>query len=197
MCVIVKMIGQYSFPALAAKLSPAIYFIVVIFNTILNPSFESLYLLVCYAIAFFSVPLVKDLIFKPIYYLSHRKELPVLGLGSRPPGARGCSLGGSDEISLSFGMPSGHSLLTFFIATYILLNIYNTDYNKYTNPFAMKIVFGIIAALLIMVSLFIIYSRVKIAGCHTTQQVIIGSIIGIGLGYLAYYIKPTIKTRIT
>lgn len=190
------MVNSQSFPALAAKLSPAIYFIVVIFNAILNPNFESAYLLCCYAIAFFSVPLVKDIIFKPIYYLSNRKELPILGLGVRPPGARGCSLGGSDEISLSFGMPSGHSSLTFFISAYIFLNIYNMDYQQFSNPLAMKVLFAIIAAIMLMVSFFIIYSRVEIAGCHTLQQVIMGSIIGVGLGYLAFYLKPIIKKQV-
>jgi membrane-associated phospholipid phosphatase len=190
------MINPQSFPALAAKLSPAIYFIVVIFNAILNPGFDSIYLLVCYSIAFFSVPLFKDLIFKPIYWMSKRKELPILGLGQRPSGARSCSLSGTNEKSLSFGMPSGHSSLTLFITTYIILNIYYMDYSKYSNPDAIKALFSIICVLLMVTSIFIIYSRVKIAGCHTIQQVVVGSIIGVGLAYLAFYVKPVLQKHI-
>ena len=190
------MIDPQLFPALAAKLSPAIYFIVVIFNTIINPGFESIYLLVSYAIFFFGVPLLKDGIFKPIYKLSHRKELPLLGPGIRPSGARSCSLSGTDEIDISFGMPSGHSLLTIFVTTYLLLHMYYMDYSKFTNPQAIKIVYGIIGGLMVLVSGFIIYSRVAIAGCHTVQQTVVGSIIGLGFGFLAFYMKPLIQKRI-
>ena len=63
------------------------------------------------------------------------------------------------------------------IAAYILNNIW----------MAISIV------VILVVASYISYSRVYIEGCHTIQQVIIGGIVGVVLGFLAFYFENDIK----
>jgi len=190
------MIDDYSLLALSSKLSPAFYFMMFIFNVIINPSFNSIYLLICYGIVFLSVPIFKDLIFKPLYKITKRDTLPLLGNGHRPKGAMSCSLNGTNELSVSFGMPSGHSILAFFVSVYLILYIFNINFSEFRNPTIIKIIYLIISLLLIVLSVFIGYTRIFIAKCHTIQQVIVGSIIGSLLGYLTHRYKPVIQKKL-
>ncbi len=140
----------------------------------------------------------KVLICKPIYELLGKTNIPILGRGLRPEGANSCKfiLDGSD--AKQFGMPSGHSQLAWTLATYIIFKIiYNFKYeqDKMNKTFLiLDYIWIIISCILIIISAFYIsYSRVYIEGCHTIQQVIIGGILGIIIGFLIYYFENDIK----
>lgn len=109
----------------------------------------------------------KNYISKP---LIGNKKLPILGIGSRPKGAKNCGILSDGLIAKSYGMPSGHSQAAGFFMMFQLLNTNNPLYRF----------------LIISISIWIMYSRIKL-GCHTIQQVIIGGIIGIIFGYLTNY----------
>ena len=71
-------------------------------------------------------------------------------------------------------MPSGHSQLAFCTSTFIILKLYES--------------YNLIGMLLTgAISLWISYSRVKL-NCHTPSQCILGSLIGILIGYIGYNI---------
>ena len=102
---------------------------------------------------------LKEYLFKPIM---GDKSFFLLGKGTRPLGAKNCKIFSDGTISKSYGMPSGHAQsISFF-----LVNELTGD-----KDYVYKIILSI-------VSVFMIYSRVKL-GCHTFQQVIVGSIMGI------------------
>lgn len=108
-------------------------------------------------------------------------NLPIIGRGSRPEGAMycGCFVDENNigKLSSSFGMPSGHSIIAMttcvFWSNYILDNYPKT----WQRDFSLIILYSI--------SAFILFSRVWL-GCHTIQQVIVGSIIGSYVGYYGY-----------
>lgn len=126
-------------------------------------------LLVAYIFTFIFNYILKNAIFKP---LMRDYVFPFLGSGLRPPGAKNCglwsddddaSLNYDDNMSLNYGMPSGHAqLITFFLTSQLLDN----DLNQKTKLF------------LILLSLYLLYTRVEL-GCHTWQQVILGALFGI------------------
>lgn len=130
--------------------------------------------------------LLKNYVFKPI--LGNTNNY-ILGLGKRPNGAKNCGyfIECNAKPSITYGMPSGHSQSTLFFSTYVILNLLNNDFNN-----RIKII-GI--TLFILISVGIMYSRVYL-NCHTIQQVIIGGIIGIILGYLYYTNETKIKKSI-
>ena len=126
---------------------------------------------------------LKTLIFKP---LIGGKNLPFLGLGKRPVGAKNCGIFKKcpAEIATSYGMPSGHSQNAVFFSTYVILTLINSNF-----IYAIK-VYGIV--LFIFLALGIMYSRVYLK-CHTVQQVIAGGLIGGILGALYFKNKDKIK----
>ena len=128
-------------------------------------------------------PFLKNYIFKN---LMGTKNYPILGIGKRPKGAKdtGCFLTKNDEISNTYGMPSGHATSACFFSIYTINKIFASSMNQIT-----KIV-GI--SLFISLGLGIMYSRVKFR-CHTIQQVILGGIFGGIFGKLYYDNKNTIK----
>ena len=80
-----------------------------------------------------------------------------------------------------FGMPSGHAQMVFYSTTFVYLAL--------RNP--------IILYLHLFVSLLTISQRVAF-NYHTPLQVIVGALVGIGMGYLVYYLaKNKIVGRIT
>tara|TARA_B100001248_G_scaffold258079_1_gene241621 strand:- start:8 stop:550 length:543 start_codon:yes stop_codon:yes gene_type:complete len=125
----------------------------------------------------------KNYLFKPILGNKNNK---LLGLGKRPNGAKNCGyfINSNSKPSTTYGMPSGHSQSTLFFSTYVILNLLD---NNFSNN--VKII-GIL--LFTLISLGIMYSRIYF-NCHTIQQVIIGGIIGIILGYLYYQNEEKIK----
>lgn len=173
-----------------SRISPVLFFIGILLNCILYPSYESFYLFIIYFIVSISNHTFKE-ISKIIYNLLNTKSLSVLGSGSRPPNANSCAFILDNSIATSYGMPSGHSQTAWTFATYFLLKIIKNWYNKYNNNKNITIIdyiWLVVSCILIFSSaIYISYSRVYIEGCHTLQQVIVGGFIGIVSGFLIYY----------
>ena len=126
------------------------------------------------------------------------KNYPLFGKGTRPNNAKTCgffrpNIKKSHE--KSFGMPSGHSQTFAFVATLMCLHIYNKntedikDINNVKDEYKIhKIV------ILIILTLMAMYMRVYVEKCHTVQQTIIGSLIGVGLAFFFdKYLKNPFK----
>lgn len=80
-----------------------------------------------------------------------------------------------------FGMPSGHAQMVFYTTTFVYLSLRNRN----------------ILYFYLFVSLLTISQRV-VFNYHTPLQVIVGAIVGVGMGYLIYYIaRNKIVGRIT
>ena len=156
--------------------------------------------------------ILKELIFRPLY--GNTKNIPILGRGLRPVGASNCDSYNncSKKPSLTFGMPSGHSMMIWFTITFIMIyliakrfstNILNNKNNENnedkeseenSSVSLTNIQFYISVITLIILGILMGYSRVFITKCHTVQQVIVGSILGIGFGYLyTIYVYPLIR----
>ena len=131
----------------------------------------------------FITPFLKNYIFKN---LMGTKNYPILGIGKRPKGARdtGCFLTKKDEISNTYGMPSGHATSASFFSMYAINIILNSSMNQITKILGTFLFIGL--------GLGIMYSRVKFR-CHTIQQVILGGIFGSIFGKLYYDNKNIIK----
>ena len=72
-------------------------------------------------------------------------------------------------------MPSGHGQNITLFTTYYILELLDS-----MDPFK-----NIYIGLLILIGVLVMYSRVKFR-CHTTQQVILGGIIGVAMGNIFY-----------
>ena len=189
------------------KGSPEIYTIAFLLYPAFNPNLKGLYtslLLISVLLVNF---ILKTAVFKQLYKLSGRERLPILGLGRRPGGnPRSCSSFFGMEPkghSATYGMPSGHSQLTWTITTLVILQLFNEEHernlqleendlalskaNYKIKKFAYQNKY-LVAGFMIAFSLLISFSRVAIEKCHTPQQVIVGAFVGIGLGYLTNYI---------
>jgi membrane-associated phospholipid phosphatase len=186
-----KRIGL--FPTLS-RTSPVLFFIIIVLNCILNPSYESIYLFIVFFLECISNHTFKK-ISEFIYNLFNIKSLPILGIGARPPNANSCAFTLDNSISKSYGMPSGHSQTAWTVATYlickIIQNFKNTKNTKNTqNTTVIDYIWLVVSCCIILSSvIYISYSRVYIEGCHTIQQVIVGGFIGILFGYFIYYFE--------
>jgi membrane-associated phospholipid phosphatase len=114
------------------------------------------------------------------------ENIPLLGIGKRPEGAMYCgSFVDENDIgrlSSSFGMPSGHAIIS--MTTCIFWNLFIIDnYHE-----SAKRDLALIS--LNSISLLILFSRIWL-GCHTVQQVIVGGIIGGYVGYYGYIYRYT------
>jgi membrane-associated phospholipid phosphatase len=133
---------------------------------------------------------LKEFVFKKIM---DKDEFPILGKGTRPKGAKDCSdfIDPDNRLSSSYGMPSGHSQTSAFFAIVFILMIINERSSK-----SIKTLKTII---ILVVTLLIMGSRIHF-GCHTIQQVTVGGIIGLLLGYLYFMnlskIKSLLKVKI-
>ncbi len=135
--------------------------------------------------------LVIKLFFKKLYDLLGVKTLPILGLGERPPSDYmpdkvGCLDNYAGEAKL-FGMPSGHAQSAWFFYSFGMLYLFDKiGKNQECSSW-------VIITLLLMtaIAIFISYSRVY-KNYHTTQQVILGGIIGFGMGVAGYILTKYI-----
>ena len=187
---------QELYPTIS-RTSPVLFLYITLLNCIVNPSYNSFYLLICYYSILGSNWIIKHFFFKPIYGLLNKTSLPILGIGSRPPKAYGCSSALDNVISTSYGMPSGHSQIAWSIATYIICKIIQQWYdsvndsdkkNKVITTFGY--IWLIVSCMIVLgVAIYISYSRVYIEGCHTIQQVSVGGLIGVVSGFLIYYFE--------
>ena len=172
----------------------------------LAPSFNSFYLLILVFITNFFNGFLKYSIMEPLYKKLGNKELPILGIGSRPPGAASCqfNIDPKHKKATSFGMPSGHSQIIWTIGTYIICNLVNRFINNIKQrenktgaiDILENIWIFISIGLLFSTMIYISYSRVYIEGCHTIQQVVVGGVIGIVLGFIAFYFEADIRRSI-
>jgi len=101
---------------------------------------------------------------------------------ARPKGAKNCSgYVTFNKTSKSFGMPSGHSESIGLFTSFWLLYLWD----KYKEENNISILNIIAIFLILLISLYVPYSRILI-GCHSVSQVIVGYIIGIILGTISY-----------
>jgi len=195
-----------------AKGAPEWYLLSIIIYQIMNPNLTGLKTFLLFIALGSTNRILKNLIFKPLYKFTGKESLPIIGRGSRPIGASGCSgitkdiLGkASKEKSKTFGMPSGHSQIAWILTTFIILQLfdkgnemtvmnYDTDSElTLTNTrrkllkFAYKIKYEL-TAFLLLYSVLVSFSRVYVEGCHTIEQVTIGALFGALFGYIGYYI---------
>jgi membrane-associated phospholipid phosphatase len=179
------------------RATPATYLLVVIILFLGNPNKVTLYLLVSYIVLTLSVPILKEIVFKPIYMILGKKndKIPLLGYGRRPNGATDCGafLNFNNKLATSFGMPSGHSQLTWMVATYLLCHLYFDknvlfdDNNKWKKH--RRSLTAVFSSIIVLFAISVSYSRVNVEYCHTLQQVVIGGLIGIGMGAGVYFIQ--------
>lgn len=185
------------------RATPSTYFVLVIVFFLLKPSKLSLYLLISYSILLVSSNIFKN-ISEKFYELTVGKNNPfwILGLGRRPDGATDCGsfLKFDKKPAGSYGMPSGHSMITWAIMTYLLLCLYehthlNTNdtieiLGEFTNNKEIsKTYTNLVIIILIIFAIMVSYSRVTVENCHTVQQVIIGGIIGVVMGGIIYFVQ--------
>jgi membrane-associated phospholipid phosphatase len=183
--------------ATLARTSPVLILFGAFFSCILQPSYSSFYLLVLIVFTSIFNFGLKNLVSKPIYKLSGKNELPLIGMGSRPKGANSCDLTIDGKHASSFGMPSGHSQIIWTVGIYLLCRIINNNYYKANDlgntMNTLSIMWLVISCTVIFfVMIYVSYSRVYIEGCHTIQQVIIGGLIGSAVGFIAFYFEDSI-----
>ena len=150
------------------------------------------YLIIGYCLCFVTILPLKDIIFKlPGKYLSNifqTDDFPLIGRFKRPEGASNCDCFyvSPDNYSFTEGMPSGHSILSGFVAVFM----YNFIMDNYNIKSKYKPILLFLSMLFI---LYTMYSRV-LMNCHTIQQTIFGAMIGSICGYYYYiYILNRIK----
>jgi membrane-associated phospholipid phosphatase len=135
------------------------------------------------SIVFVDIFITKSLknFFKILYDLIGVVSLPIIGRGIRPDGATNCGCfinpDTINQLAVSFGMPSGHSIVAGFLLSFVDIYI-KENYKNNTYTYISRI-------LLLLFCISIGLSRIVI-NCHTIQQVLIGLIIGYYLGFFFY-----------
>ena len=162
--LIILFMGYFS----TKKIDYLVLIVIFFFNSILNN-------------------FLKEYIFKPIM---KDKKLPILGYGTRPINSKNPAQFGNindPPYKGSYGMPSGHSQTTITFAVFFIMALF--DYHSNLSNSMLYFITFIIT----IYSVLVLWSRIYLK-CHTIQQVIIGSIIGVTLGYYGYiYGKILIK----
>ena len=134
----------------------------------------------CGALGDATAHLLKILVFGPMYQKLGRETLPILGRGSRPPGATRCGLWplSRSQPKPSFGMPSGHATHALAMFTFALA----------LRPRNPSWFWRAALAALGLLAVVIPISRVAL-GCHTVQQAVLGAVLGtaVGLGCAAVF----------
>ena len=141
-------------------------------------------------INFLCIPISKYLFIKLDNYLStiyNITEYPFIGRFKRPDNAinTGCFYISDTNYTTTSGMPSGHCMLTAFTCMYLyyyLIYDYKTPKNNQ----------NILIIILTIIIIYMAYTRV-LMNCHTIQQTILGSFMGLLFGHFYYfYIKNKI-----
>lgn len=167
------------------RASPVIVIISLFFLSLMNSITWPIYLNLLLIIGDLGNHFVlKNGLFKYLYKnygtLNHKKQLyiPILGIYSRPPNAMNCALftDPKNPQNKSPGMSSGHAQFLFSFVTFLICYLKKKRDSKYY----LK------SLILLLIAFFIALSRVYIANCHTIQQVIIGSLIGFGYGFILF-----------
>jgi len=182
-----------------ARLSPVLYPMLAILWILLKRTKVSSFLLILHIFTSVVNFGMKNIVFKPLYKYFPQLETSFLNRGNRPNGAKSCgvSLTKHDKLAFSFGMPSGHSQITWTFTTYFLCILFQTHLNLFSSIQIIEyLARSLCAIVLIVISLYISYSRVAIEGCHTIQQVIVGGFIGVVIGYLGFVYENRIMSLI-
>ncbi len=117
-------------------------------------------------------------IFFKTFVLSFIKKRTIkLKIGKRPKGAVDCNMFSCGGLSSTGGMPSGHMTFLFMLFVVAYINLKKLD--LLTDNF---IYFFAVIILLTIVGRY--FSK-----CHTLLQIIMGSILGIILGYFIYFVE--------
>ena len=174
-----------------AKSTPSIVITILLLRCIFAPSFDTFYIFIACIIVIISNVIMKEIIFKPLYLLSGMDYIPILGLGARPHTTIECNVIVDGIMNNSFGMPSGHSQFAFAISIYLILKMLVLLNN--TLIISTKFLIIICIFIIFGIACFISYSRVYYEKCHTIQQVIIGSILGIVSGIIMYLCEKYVK----
>lgn len=127
---------------------------------------------------------------KLIKMLLSRSEGKLRNWAQRPQGASDCNMFNSGgDYSDDSGLVSSH---TFLISSLIFYLIFRFTQNfKYSMNTKQYTFVGLLVLWMGLVAL----ARVRL-GCHNSTQTIIGIILGVGWGYLLYYILETIKESV-
>jgi len=172
------------------------------------PGFNSFYLVNLILLTTVFNAFLKYAVMKPLYKWTGGNDLFLLGSGSRPVGAMSCHFAIDGKRATSYGMPSGHSQIAWTIGTYLICQLVNRfignvnqnskqgNDNTTASIILDNIWIFISIGLILAVMIYISYSRVYIEGCHTIQQVSLGGIVGVVLGFLAFYFENDIKGAI-
>ena len=135
---------------------------------------------------------LKKHVFRPLYQYLDTNQLPLLGRGTRPDGANNCGwfIDCDNQDGHGYGMPSGHAASAFVLAMFWSLYLLDTpSLTGYQKSWSVSVLYLIASG--------VAYSRYRI-GCHTVQQIILGSVVGSGMGYLAYQLwrrwEPVLTT---
>ena len=188
-----------------ARTSPISLTLIMILYAMLLPGFNSFYLVILVLLTNGFNAFLKYAVMKPLYKWTGGNDLFLLGIGSRPAGAKSCQFSIDGKKATSFGMPSGHSQIAWTMGTYLICRLINRFINnvnqnsKHSNDATIildNIWIFISIGLILAVMIYISYSRVYIEGCHTIQQVSLGGIVGVVLGFLAFYFENDIKGAI-
>jgi len=145
--------------------------------------------LIFFIVLFFNYKLndfLKHAVFSQLF---GKQNIPLLGKGIRPNGAKNCCSFKPCNPTKSYGMPSGHSQSAGFFST--LGVMFLLENNNKNNNFIT--IFG--SFIFIITMLFVMYSRVLIK-CHTIEQTIIGSLIGISFALILFKYKNKIKKEL-
>lgn len=184
------------FPTLA-RTSPLTFGCTIFIYAVVNPSYESFYLLVMYTVILCSSWVLKNLIIKPFYKLIRQTNVPVLTFGLRPKAAKGCSsFVIDDKFSNTFGIPSNHVQLIWAVVVYILCKI-TVNWNNATKSTydanqtaitALGHIWIIVSwIILLSFSMYVSYSRIYIEECNTLFQIVVSALIGGISGFLVYW----------
>lgn len=165
---------------------PVTILVILLIMVIINPNKKNMFILLYFTSAEFSNLIFFKPAAKGLYTILDIDTLPFLGQGKRPKGAKNCgafiSCDNINQLSTSYGMPSGHSQSAWLFTTYFALQVLES---KSKNNMLKGLQILSLAAVGTLVS----YSRVYVENCHTLQQVIVGGVIGVGLGYFGNKIK--------
>lgn len=115
-----------------------------------------------------------------------------LGQGMRPAGAKGTGVFLQHPLtkSTTWGMPSGHSQLAWYVVGFLV------GYLFIWRPYQFTITHKIVGTIVtILAALIISFSRVWVDGAHTLAQVVVGGLIGFVLGLATLLITRVIAAK--
>ena len=164
---------------------PVIMMYSTIIMYILSSDLDFLYLLLVLLVGEGINYNLKYNFFKPIF----GKDIPLLGRGARPKGAKQCGLfiTTKEKKLTSYGMPSGHSQNSALFLVFLILKILSE--NKLDSHSILKILFLAFWSFSVMISRWIF-------NCHTIGQILVGGSLGSIIGYSAFKYKDLLLNNL-